>query len=147
MNGKSVGFLKTQNGTGHKKKKKDFLEKKTTSAFRVFLSLFTFCIISKQIWAWHWSWLGYLKKGENQWRNSCGGGRGQSAPLKLFSEKFLLTYWEKRGWKKKGKIEKKSKKIVKEKVEILKWKWGKYGQLAVSFHILKPLKFVWTLPK
>ena len=48
-------------------------------------------------------------------------GRSESAPLKLFSEKCLLTYWEKRGRKKRENREE-SKKIVKEKVEILKWK-------------------------
>ena len=32
-----------------------------------------------------------------------GGAGGQSAPQKLLTRKFLLTYWEKRGKEKKGK--------------------------------------------
>ena len=39
------------------------------------------------------------------------GGRGVECPLKLFTGKLLLTYREKRGKGKKGKIEKKCKKI------------------------------------
>ena len=57
----------------------------------------------------------------SHWRNSWGGGRGQS-PLKVYTRKF---YGEKRG----RKIENKRRKIFKEKVEILKWK-GKKSKMS-----------------
>ena len=58
-----------------------------------------------------------------------GGGRGQSAPQRLQTGKFLLTYREKRGKEKRKrgegvKIEKKKEKrtIVKGKMENCNWK-------------------------
>ena len=45
-----------------------------------------------------------------QWCNRWG--RGQSSPLTFFTGKFLLTYWEK-GARKKGKMERKRRKIWK----------------------------------
>ena len=57
-----------------------------------------------------------------------GGGRGHSAPQKVLTGKFLLTYREKRGKEKKGKgwkMEKKRRNIIKGKMENWKWKKGK----------------------
>ena len=45
---------------------------------------------------------------QKQWRNRRGGGRGQCAPQRLLTGKFLLTYREKKARKnrKGGKMEK-----------------------------------------
>ena len=52
---------------------------------------------------------------------------GKSAPLTLLTGKFLLTYWEKRGRKKRENWkEKKRRKIEKGKVENWKWKEEKF---------------------
>ena len=46
-----------------------------------------------------------------------GGGRGAEFPQRLLTGKFLLTYWEKREARKKGKLEQERRKIEKGKVE------------------------------
>ena len=86
----------------------------------------------------------------DQWRN--GGGEG---PQRLLTGKFLLTYQEKRGKKKRGRVEngEEKKEIVKGKVGNWKWKEKmRRGPLLFFFfffalHFSKPLKFVLGLPK
>ena len=83
------------------------------------------------------------------------GGRGQSAPQRLLTRKFLLTYQEKRGKGKGVKIEMKRRKIVKGKVE--NWMCKSYKMREKTFfffffffftsHFSKPLKFDLGLPK
>ena len=65
-----------------------------------------------------------------------GGGRG-SVPLTLLTEKFLLTYWKKRGKEKKENGEEKKEN---------KRRW-KMRRGFFSFHFSRPLKFVSGLPK
>ena len=76
------------------------------------------------------------------------------APLTFFTRKFLLTYPEK-----KGKEERENEgKFEREEVENLNWKGKRYENEHRTFffffffslfpcHFLKPLKFVWGLPK
>ena len=56
-------------------------------------------------------------------RGTGGGQRGQSAPQRLLTRKFLPTYQEKRGKEKREKGWKLRRKIVKTKVENWKWKY------------------------
>ena len=74
-------------------------------------------------------------------------GRGQSALLKLFTRKFLLTYQEKRR-KEKGNMEKKRRKILNIRGKRMKSSRGHFFLFFFfSFHFLKSLKFVLGLPK
>ena len=89
-----------------------------------------------------------------QWRNRRGGGGGggraggQSAPQRLLTRKFLLTYREKRGKEKRER----GKNWEKEKVENWKWKAEKLQNEERTFFFFasnfsKALKFVLGLPK
>ena len=91
-------------------------------------------------------------------RQSSSGvtGGGQSAPQRLLTGKFLLTYREKRGKEKreKGEMEKKRRKIVKRKVE--NWNWleesckmrrGLFVCLFVCFSLLKTTKICFGCTK
>ena len=82
--------------------------------------------------------------------NSWWGGR---APLTFVTGNFCCLYTRKREARKKGKLDRKRKKIVVGMVGNLKWKGKKakneqrdffFFFFYFAFHFLKPLKLVWV---
>ena len=77
--------------------------------------------------------------------------RGQWAecPLKLFTVKFLLTNREKRGKDKRENGEEKKEKCKREgkKIKMEGEKVSENEQRTLVCCFLKPVKFVWGLPK
>ena len=79
-----------------------------------------------------------------------GEGVWGECPLRFFTGKFLLTYWEKRGEEKKWKWRTKGGKLYKWRWKIENGRGKKYAneqRTFSAFHFLKQLKFVLGLPK
>ena len=98
---------------------------------------------------------------EDQWQNRRGRGwlnRWAQCPPNVFTGKFLLTNREKRGKEKRENGEDK-KENSRRKEENVHCKGKRYGMklsrgrhfffffFFFAWHFLKPLKFVWVLPK
>ena len=86
------------------------------------------------------------------------GEEGAESPLTFFTGKFLLTCRENRGKEKKGKGENRKLKMEGESMKLsMKLRRGPLFSFSFSFlffsflffffHFLKPLKFVWGVPK
>ena len=89
-----------------------------------------------------------------QWRNRRGGGGqgGRVPPQRLLTGKFLLTYREKRGKKKREKgwkLRRKGGKLEMEAGKRQKKRWGLFFFFFFffAFHFWKRRKFVLGLPK
>ena len=92
------------------------------------------------------------------WRNRRGLGAGAEYPMTFFTGKFLLTYLPgKKGARKRGKMERKRRKVWKGGGGTLKkegekvWKWAEDFFFFLACYYLKPLNFkllnfVWGLP-
>ena len=77
------------------------------------------------------------------------GAGGQSAPQRLMTGKFLLTYREKRGKEKREKgwkLRRKGEKLEMEAGKRQKKRWGPFF-FFFAFHFWKRKKFVLGLPK